>query len=275
MGPYLHLSRTDACKAQTRINSEEIESRTHMPPLRRGPRPPVDESPLPFVRAGDDVADFERFCAEYIRLEKNVAMVIRPWQRDIVSMVWGEHRPKMAALAIGRGNSKSSLAAALCLFRLFLDDDILIDLLAYDERQAGEIGRICSKMITRHPELEKRAKLFRDHITVGMSELCWLPATPAALEGRTPDFTCCDEGGVISRDVFETAAFSASKKPHAQLFLIGTPGDKPGSVLEQFATTASPIPTMNHSGTWSSAPTSGAATLWTVTTTAVVSGRGV
>ena len=57
---------------------------------------------------------------------------------------------------------------------------------------------------------------------------------PGCPGGRTPDFTCCDESVVISRHVFETAAFSASKKPHAQLFLIGTPGDKPESVLEQF-----------------------------------------
>ncbi len=194
----------------------------------------MDESPLPFVRTGDDVADFERFCAEYIRLEKNVPMIVRPWQRDIVSMVWGEDRPKLAALAIGRGNSKSTLAGAMCLYRLFLDDDISIDLLAYDERQAGIIGAICSKMISRHAELATRAKLFKDHITVRMSELWWLPATPAALEGRTPDWTCCDEGGRIDRDVFEVAAFSASKKPHAQLFLIGTPGPKPDNVLAQF-----------------------------------------
>jgi phage terminase large subunit-like protein len=205
-----------------------------MPPLRRGPRPPVDESPLPFERTGDDVADFERFCATYVRVSGDTAMVVRPWQLDIVAMVWGEHRPKLAALAIGRGNAKSTLCAAMCLYRLFLDDDSAIDLLAYDERQAGIIGGICSKMISRHPALTGRAKLFKDHIVVRLSELWWLPATPAALEGRTPDWTVCDEGGVIHQDVFEVAAFSASKKPHAQLFLIGTPGDKPGNVLELF-----------------------------------------
>jgi hypothetical protein len=59
----------------------------------------VDESPLPFERTGDDVADFERFCAEFIRLEGDVPMIIRPWQRDIVAMVWGDQPPKLAALA--------------------------------------------------------------------------------------------------------------------------------------------------------------------------------
>ncbi len=149
-------------------------------------------------------------------------------------MLWGPARPKMAGLAIGRGNSKSSLAAALCLYRLFTDDDIQIDLLAYDERQAGEIGRICTKMIGRHPQLEKRARVYRDRILVGNSELWWLPAIPAALEGRTPDFTVCDEAGRIDREVFEVAAFSCSKKPWAQLFLIGTPGPKPDNVLSEF-----------------------------------------
>ena len=44
-------------------------------------RPPVDESPLPFERTGDDVADFERFCAaifdqsrDYVAADRNVAL---------------------------------------------------------------------------------------------------------------------------------------------------------------------------------------------------------
>ena len=161
-------------------------------------------------------------------------MVLRPFQRDVVEMVWGEDRPKLSALAIGRGNAKSTLAASMCLYRLFTDDDASIDVLAVDERQAGLIGRICSQMVGRHPQLERRAQVFKDHIIVGGSELCWLPANPAALEGRTPDLTICDEGGRISPEVYEVAVFSASKKPEAQLFLIGTPGPNPQNVLAQF-----------------------------------------
>jgi len=161
-------------------------------------------------------------------------MALRDWQLSIVAMLWGDSRPKMAGLAIGRGNAKSSLAAAICLYRLFMDDDIQVDLLAFDERQAGEIGRICAKMIGRHPALEKRARVYGDHITVRQSVLYWLPAIPAAIEGRTPDFTCVDEAGRVAREVFEVAAFSASKKPWAQLFLLGTPGPKPDNVLAEF-----------------------------------------
>lgn len=201
---------------------------------KRGPKPPPDDSPLPFTRSDDDVESFGRFCAEFIRVEKNVPMIVQDWQREIVEMIWGATRPKMAGLAIGRGNSKSSLAAALCLYRLFLDDDIQVDLLAFDERQAGEIGRICTKMINRHPQLAKRAKLYQNRIVVRQSELWWLPAIPAALEGRTPDWTVVDEAGRVDREVFEVAAFSASKKPAAQLFLIGTPGPRPDNVLGEF-----------------------------------------
>lgn len=205
-----------------------------MPPLRRGPRPPVDDSPLPFERSDDDVESFERFCAEYIRLEGNAVMAVRPWQSQIVEMVWGECPPKLAALAIGRGNAKSTLAAAMCLYRLFVNDEWSIDILAVDERQSGIIGGICSKMVARHPEMEKRTQVYKDHLLVRRSELWWLPANAAALEGRTPDFTVCDEGGRIDPEVFEVAAFSNSKKPHAQLFLIGTPGPRPDCVLAQF-----------------------------------------
>jgi phage terminase large subunit-like protein len=189
---------------------------------------------LPFDRTGDDVEDFERFCAEYIRLEGDVPMLIRPFQRDIVAMLWGEQPPKLAALAIGRGNAKSTLAAAMCLYRLFVNDEWVIDILAVDERQSGIIGGICTNMVARHPELEKRTQTYKDHLLVRRSELSWLPANAAALEGRTPDFTVCDEGGRIDPEVYEVASFSNSKKPHAQLFLIGTPGPRPDNVLAQF-----------------------------------------
>lgn len=161
-------------------------------------------------------------------------MSLLPWQVDIVRMLWGDPRPKMAGLAIGRGNSKSSLAAAICLYMLFLHNDIQVDLLAFDERQAGVVGQLAGRMIRRHPALESRARVFVDRIVVGLSELHWLPAIPAALEGRLPDFVVCDEAGRMDRQVFEVAAFSASKKPHAQLFLLGTPGPKPDSVLSEF-----------------------------------------
>lgn len=161
-------------------------------------------------------------------------MVLLPWQVDIVAMLWSDPRPKMAGLAIGRGNSKSSLAAAICLYKLFLHNDIQVDLLAFDERQAGLIGQLAAKMIRRHPALESRARVFGDRIVVGLSELYWLPAIAAALEGRLPDLVVCDESGRMDREVFEVAAFSASKKPHAQLFLLGTPGPRPDSVLAEF-----------------------------------------
>jgi phage terminase large subunit-like protein len=197
-------------------------------------RRPTDQTPLRFARTGDDVVDFAHFCATYIRLAKNVPMVLQPWQVRIVDMVWGEHRPKLSALAIGRGNAKSTLAAAMCLYRLFSGDEAAIDVLAVDERQASLIGGMATKMVQRHPQLERRTQVFKDHLIVRGSELWWLPANAAALEGRTPDFTVCDEGGRINPEVFEVAAFSASKKPDAQLFLIGTPGPNPQNVLAQF-----------------------------------------
>jgi phage terminase large subunit-like protein len=197
-------------------------------------RVPGDQTPLRFRRTGDDVADFERFCKTYLRLAGNKPMLLRPWQVEIVRMVWGEERPKLSALAIGRGNAKSTLAAAMCLYRLYVGEGESIDILAVDERQAGLIGAICTKMAGRHEQLAKRATVFRDRLEVRESELCWLPANAAALEGRTPTWVCCDEGGRIDQEVYEVAVMSVSKLPDAQLFLIGTPGPNPRNVLAQF-----------------------------------------
>ena len=205
-----------------------------MAALKRGPRPPVDTSRLPFVLSGDDTEDFVRFCAEFVRLDDGSPMVIRPWQRSVVAMVWSDPQPKLSALAIGRGNAKSTLAACMVCFRLFTQRGWSIDVLAVDERQAGVVGGICTKITQRHPELEKRTQVYKDHLVVGTSEAWWLPATAAALEGRTPDFTVCDEGGRIDSEVYEVARFSNAKKPHAQLFLIGTPGPRRDNVLAEF-----------------------------------------
>jgi len=199
-----------------------------------GPKKAADPSPLPFVATEDDVADFARFCAEFVRLDDGSNMILRDWQRSVVEMVWQGTRPKVAALAIGRGNAKSTLCGAMACYRLFTKSEWQIDILAVDERQSGIIGGICTKIVQRHPELEKRAQVFKDHLVVGSSELCWLPANAAALEGRTPDATFCDEGGRLDHEVFEVARFSNSKKPWAQLFLVGTPGPNPANVLAEF-----------------------------------------
>ena len=206
--------------------------------MAAGPKKAADPTPLAFLLSGDDVADFARFCAEFVRLDNGAPMVLRDWQRSVVAMVWADPVPKLAALAIGRGNAKSTLAAAMVCFRLFTKQGWSIDVLAVDERQAGVVGGICTKIAQRHPELEKRTQVYKDHLAVGTSEAWWLPATAAALEGRTPDFTVCDEGGRIDREVYEVAAFSNTKLPHAQLFLIGTPGPRPDNVLAEFRTHA-------------------------------------
>ena len=121
--------------------------------------------------------------------------MLRPWQLDIVRIVWGPDRPKLSALAIGRGNAKSTLAAAMALYRLYQGDDETIDILAGSP--TGWIGKICAKFVARHEQLEKRAAVFADRIAVGQV-LEWLPADAAALEGRTPTLVICDEGGRIT-----------------------------------------------------------------------------
>ncbi len=189
---------------------------------------------LRFKPTGDEVADFARWCETYLRLAGGRKLVLRPWQLDIVRIVWGPDRPKLSALAIGRGNAKSTLAAAMALYRLYQGDDETIDILAVDHRQAGLIGKICAKFVARHEQLEKRAAVFADRIAVRQSVLEWLPANAAALEGRTPTLVICDEGGRIDREVYEVAVHSVSKVDAAQLFLIGTPGPNPRNVLAQF-----------------------------------------
>ncbi len=193
-----------------------------------------DQTRLRFKPSGNEVDDFCRWSETYLRLPGNRKLMIRDWQRDIVEMVWGADRPKLSALAIGRGNAKSTLAAAMALYRLYQGEDESVDILAVDYRQAALIGKICTKFVGRHEQLEKRATVFADRIAVRQSTLEWLPANAAALEGRTPTLVIADEGGRIDQEVYEVAVHSVSKLDTAQLFLIGTPGPNPRNVLAQF-----------------------------------------
>lgn len=221
-----------AYKNGTQWDSER--PRTSPGGRRRGPKAPVDSSPLPFDLTGDDVADFEKFCSEFVRLERGTQMVLQPFQREIVEMLWGGVRPKLSALSIGRGNAKSTLCSAICLFLIFTRSEWIVEIYAVDESQSSIIGQMAANIVSRHPELESRCQVFKDHLVVGSSELWWLPATPASAEGHLADFAVIDEAGRVSRDLYEVVAQSNSKKPWAQLFLIGTPGPDPENVLATY-----------------------------------------
>lgn len=208
--------------------------------MRAGPKRAVDDSVLPFRPRsnGPESERFAQFCRKYLRLSGGTPLILRDWQRELVSSVWdADPRPRLAAWAIARGNAKTTLAAAMAVYVLMTyGDDVSVDFVAVDERQAGIAFSAAAKFIERHPELEKRVQVYKDRLVVPGtgSELMCLPASAAALEGRNPDYCVCDEGGRIDPEVYEVVALASGKKLTSLVHLIGTPGPRPDNVLARF-----------------------------------------
>jgi phage terminase large subunit-like protein len=171
---------------------------------------------------------------------------LRSWQSELVAAVWDcQPRPRLAAWALARGNGKSSLSAALAVWTLFTaGEDVSIDVIAVDERQAGIVFGIAAKFISRHPELAERVQVYRDRLVYPAtgSEMCCLPGTPAALEGRNPDLCICDEGGRLLPEAYEVVSLASGKKPVSTILLIGTPGPRADNVLARVRETALATP---------------------------------
>lgn len=206
--------------------------------MRRGPKGPVWTAPLEFSCTGLASDRFRQFAFQYLRLKDDQPLQLRDWQVDLVATVWDSNpRPRQAAWAMPRGQAKSTLAAAMAVYVLFTGgNEVSVDVVAVDERQAGIVFGIAAKFVTRHPDLSSRIQVYKDRLVYPAteSEMCCLPGTAAALEGRNPDLCICDEGGRIDPEVYEVCALAAGKKPTSLILLIGTPGPRPDNVLAQF-----------------------------------------
>ncbi len=208
--------------------------------MRRGPKgkSDVDQTPLPFRGRGAESERFAQFCRKYLTVtdgkRKKVPMVLRDWQKDLVASVWDtDPKPATATWVMPRGQAKSTLVAAMCVFVLFTaGDDAQVDCVAVDERQAQILFTIAAKFVERAPDLASRASVYRDRIErPDGSVFTCLPASAPALEGRAPLFVVCDEGGRIDREVYEVCVMGAQKVPGSLALLIGTPGPDPDNVL--------------------------------------------
>lgn len=208
--------------------------------MKRGPKAPRVLEPLAPLDVSDTALPSERFrefACRYLLFSDGTAMNPRDWQLDIVSRVFDPvPRPRLAAVAMPRGNGKSSLAAAISVWLLMTGRGASVDVVAVDERQAGLVFGMAARFITRNPELECRVTAYKDRLVVpGIeSDMTCLPGTPAALEGRNPTLCIVDEGGRVATEVYEVVALASGKQRESTVLVIGTPGPRPDNVLAQF-----------------------------------------
>jgi phage terminase large subunit-like protein len=200
--------------------------------VKAGPKSAVDGSPLPLRGSRRRELAVSRFATDYIRVPRGHGvrkpLRLRPWQRALIAATWDARpRPRLAGWMLPRGQGKSSLTAVLALYELLAGaEGAQVVVVATDERQAGIVHRVASRMVELHPDLEGRVQQYADALTVPArgSSFQVLPAVPKRLEGLDFTLAIVDEAGRVDQEVYEVVALATGKQQSSVVLAIGTPG---------------------------------------------------
>ena len=200
--------------------------------MKAGPKPDVDGSPLPLRGSRRRELAVARFSSDFVRVPRGHGvrkpLRLRPWQRSLIAATWDARpRPRLAGWMLPRGQGKSSLTAVLALYELVAGaEGAQVVVVATDERQAGIVHRVASRMVELHPELEARVQQYADALTVPVrgSSLQVLPAVPKRLEGLDYTLAIVDEAGRVDTEVYEVVTLATGKQQSSVVLAIGTPG---------------------------------------------------
>ena len=207
--------------------------------MQRGPKAGVDPSPLPFKSSLKGAARFAAFCRRYIVTPKGHGvgkpMILRPWQVKLVGAILDPpQRPRTAGIMMPRGQGKTSLMAALCVYTLFTGPEgTSVVVAAVDQRQAELTFKTAARMVELNPELLARCQVFRERLEIPAKggTFVALPAEAKRLEGLDYTLAILDEIGVIARDTYETVLLAQGKRPESTVIGVGTPSASSDSVL--------------------------------------------
>ena len=123
--------------------------------------------------ANKAIGFIETFCTHTKGELSGTALILEDWQKKIVGDLFGWknkktnlRRYRTAYIQIARKNGKSTLAAALALLMLYVDDEKGSEVYsaASNRQQAGIVFEIAKGMIQNNKELNSRGKIFRNSI---------------------------------------------------------------------------------------------------------------
>jgi len=162
-------------------------------------------------------------------------MKLAPFQRKIIKACFGNAAVKTALVSLPRGNGKTSLAAAMCLYAL-LDDSVPdpeIIAVASDLSTAEILLKTCRRMVELNPLLFERCVIFKDRIecpaTGGV--LRALPSIETALHGRDPNLLILDELHLVSPEIWEACQTATGKRSKSLILAISTPATRREGVM--------------------------------------------
>ena len=119
------------------------------------------------------ISFIEKFCTHTKGELAGKPFILEEWQKKIVGDLFGWknkktnlRRYRVAYIQIARKNGKSTLAAALALVMLYVDEERGSEVYsaASNRQQAGIVFEIAKGMIQNNSELNKRGKIYRNSI---------------------------------------------------------------------------------------------------------------
>ena len=163
---------------------------------------------------------------------------LRTWQKELAQGLFPDDcdRPSQGLISMPRGNGKSSLAAIMCLYALFADNvespQVLI--VASTHAQASIIFNMARRMIELSPELEQRAKIYKDKIVTPFNDglLMPMPSEVNALQGYQPTLAVVDELHTVTAEIWESMLLSSGKRPDSLVLAVSTPAMQSDSVMK-------------------------------------------
>lgn len=176
---------------------------------------------------------FARVTKDSVAAKAGTPIRLRPFQVQLLRVLKardgaGRRLARQALVGMARKNGKSALLSSDCLYELFTGPaggEVYV--VAGSREQAGIIFETAKAMVRMEPELDSRAKVYRDAIEVLATGSVFkkMSADAPMLEGLNPTFTAFDEVHVQpNRELWDVLALASGAREDAQMVGITTAG---------------------------------------------------
>lgn len=193
-------------------------------------------------RAGKCIDFIEKYLRPSAGYGHGQTLKLGEFQKDWISEILQDD-VDAAVYSFPRGQGKSTLAAAIALFGLFVDDETgapSIPLLATKITQAEKSTyNVAVGMINKEPELSSRSLIYsaignkRIFVPSNEGELFPISNDIDGIQGLNPSLSIIDEIGFQEMSVWSAMLLAAGKRPRSLTIGLGTPGYDKNSALFQ------------------------------------------
>lgn len=202
---------------------------------RRRATNPTDDSVKAMVLpkgapARGTLEHFAEFCRRVVYVgegDERTTLEIEAFQRTLLQPYFDGTEETVAILP--KGNGKTSLLAALCLYHLVLYEACDIVIIAASKDQASELYEFAVRMLNSSPELKTRLRHKPGYKQIvarkGGGKMRTLPASADTIDGKGPTLIIVEElHRHASPEPYQLMAMSLHKRD-GQLIAVTTAGD--------------------------------------------------